>query len=124
MSKNEYVFTIMVELEKAPCLSILKTVSMLQEDKLKSPVRVNLANDKIVIRYKGSNTQYEDECAVTAQESAESVMIGLNNSFLQETLNACPSDTLKVQYDGALSPVFFVPRANRRRLFRQSYQCA
>jgi hypothetical protein len=53
------------------------------------------------------NIFYEDECAVTAQESAESVMIGLNNSFLQETLNACPSDTLKVQYDGALSPVLF-----------------
>ena len=105
-----------VELEKAPCLSILKTVSMLQEDKLKSPVRVNLANDKIVIRYKGSKTQYEDECAVTAQESAESLMIGLNNSFLQETLNACPSDTLKVQYDGALSPVLFRSKSEQAEI--------
>ena len=105
-----------VELEKAPCLSILKTVSMLQEDKLKSPVRVNLANDKIVIRYKGSKTQYEDECAVTAQESAESVMISLNNSFLQETLNACPSDTLKVQYDGALSPVLFRSKSEQAEI--------
>ena len=65
-----------VEVEKLPCLSILKTVSMLQEDR-KNPVRVSLANDKIVFNYRGANSQYEDECAVSAAESAESVMIGL-----------------------------------------------
>ena len=27
--------------------------------------------------------------------------------YLQDTLNACPADSLKVQYDGALSPVLF-----------------
>ena len=57
--------------------------------------------------YRGANSQYEDECAVSAAESAESVMIGLNNSYLHETLNACPADTIKVQYDSALSPVLF-----------------
>lgn len=66
--------------------------------------------------YLYSKTQYEDECAVTAQESAESVMIGLNNSFLQETLNACPSDTLKVQYDGALSPVLFRSKSEQAEI--------
>ena len=96
-----------VEVEKSPCLSILKTVSMLQEDRLKNPLRVNLANDRIVFNYRGANSQYEDECAVSAAESAETVMIGLNNSYLQDTLNACPADSLKVQYDGALSPVLF-----------------
>ena len=96
-----------VEVEKSPCLSILKTVSMLQEDRLKNPLRVNLANDRIVFNYRGANSQYEDECAVSASESAETVMIGLNNSYLQDTLNACPADSLKVQYDGALSPVLF-----------------
>ncbi len=62
------------------------------------------------------NIFYEDECAVTAQESAESVMIGLNNSFLQETLNACPSDTLKVPYDGALSPVLFRSKSEQAEI--------
>ena len=94
-------------MEKSPCLSILITVSMLQEDRLKNPLRVNLANDRIVFNYRGANSQYEDECAVSAAESAETVMIGLNNSYLQDTLNACPADSLKVQYDDALSPVLF-----------------
>lgn len=66
--------------------------------------------------YLYSKTQYEDECAVTAQESAESVMIGLNNSFLQETLNACPSDILKVQYDGALSLVLFRSKSEQAEI--------
>ena len=105
-----------VEIEKLPCLSILKTVSMLQEDRSKNPVRVNLANDKIVFNYRGANSQYEDECAVSAAESAESVMIGLNNSYLQETLNACPADTLKVQYDGALSPVLFRSKSEQAEI--------
>ena len=104
-----------VEVEKLPCLSILKTVSMLQEDR-KNPVRVNLANDKIVFNYRGTNSQYEDECAVSAAESAESVMIGLNNSYLQDTLNACPADTLKVQYDGALSPVLFRSKSEQAEI--------
>ncbi len=104
-----------VEVEKLPCLSILKTVSMLQEDR-KNPVRVNLANDKIVFNYRGANSQYEDECAVSAAESAESVMIGLNNSYLQETLNACPADTIKVQYDGALSPVLFRSKSEKAEI--------
>ena len=104
-----------VEVEKLPCLSILKTVSMLQEDR-KNPVRVNLANDKIVFNYRGTNSQYEDECAVSAAESAESVMIGLNNSYLQETLNACPADTIKVQYDGALSPVLFRSKSEQAEI--------
>ena len=104
-----------VEVEKLPCLSILKTVSMLQEDR-KKPVRVNLANDKIVFNYRGANSQYEDECAVSAAESAESVMIGLNNSYLQDTLNACPADTLKVQYDGALSPVLFRSKSEQAEI--------
>ena len=104
-----------VEVEKLPCLSILKTVSMLQEDR-KNPVRVNLANDKIVFNYRGANSQYEDECAVSAAESAESVMIGLNNSYLQDTLNACPADTLKVQYDGALSPVLFRSKSEQAEI--------
>lgn len=100
---------------KLPCLSILKTVSMLQEDR-KNPVRVSLANDKIVFNYRGANSQYEDECAVSAAESAESVMIGLNNSYLQETLNACPADTIKVQYDGALSPVLFRSKSEQAEI--------
>ena len=104
-----------VEVEKLPCLSILKTVSMLQEDR-KNPVRVSLANDKIVFNYRGANSQYEDECAVSASESAESVMIGLNNSYLQDTLNACPADTLKVQYDGALSPVLFRSKSEQAEI--------
>lgn len=104
-----------VEVEKLPCLSILKTVSMLQEDR-KNPVRVNLANDKIVFNYRGANSQYEDECAVSAAESAESVMIGLNNGYLQDTLNACPADTLKVQYDGALSPVLFRSKSEQAEI--------
>ena len=104
-----------VEVEKLPCLSILKTVSMLQEDR-KNPVRVSLANDKIVFNYRGANSQYEDECAVSAAESAESVMIGLNNSYLQETLNACPADTIKVQYDGALSPVLFRSKSEQAEI--------
>ncbi|MEE0872263.1 MAG: hypothetical protein UIH27_02185 [Ruminococcus sp.] len=104
-----------VEVEKLPCLSILKTVSMLQEDR-KNPVRVSLANDKIVFNYRGANSQYEDECAVSAAESAESVMIGLNNSYLQDTLNACPADTLKVQYDGALSPVLFRSKSEQAEI--------
>ena len=104
-----------VEVEKLPCLSILKTVSMLQEDR-KNPVRVSLANDKIVFNYRGANSQYEDECTVSAAESAESVMIGLNNSYLQETLNACPADTIKVQYDGALSPVLFRSKSERAEI--------
>lgn len=104
-----------VEVEKLPCLSILKTVSMLQEDR-KNPVRVSLANDKIVFNYRGANSQYEDECAVSAAESAESVMIGLNNSYLQETLNACPADSLKVQYDGALSPVLFRSKSEQAEI--------
>ncbi len=104
-----------VEVEKLPCLSILKTVSMLQEDR-KNPVRVNLANDKIVFNYRGANSQYEDECAVSAAESAESVMIGLNNSYLQDTLNACPADTIKVQYDGALSPVLFRSKSEQAEI--------
>ena len=104
-----------VEVEKLPCLSILKTVSMLQEDR-KNPVRVSLANDKIVFNYRGANSQYEDECAVSAAEFAESVMIGLNNSYLQETLNACPADTIKVQYDGALSPVLFRSKSEQAEI--------
>ena len=44
-----------VEVEKLPCLSILKTVSMLQEDR-KNPVRVSLANDNLPMTRSCSTT--------------------------------------------------------------------
>ena len=43
-------------------------------------------------------------------------MIGLNNSYLQETLNACPADTIKVQYDSALSPVLFRSKSEQAEI--------
>ena len=44
------------------------------------------------------------------------IIIGLNNSYLQDTLNACPADSLKVQYDGALSPVLFRSKSEQAEI--------
>lgn len=82
-------------------------VSLVVTDRLKSPIRCLFADDIAKVSCITTVGKANDEIAVSTQGNP--VEIGFNNKYLIDALKNTECDEVKIQVNGALSPMKIVP---------------
>jgi DNA polymerase-3 subunit beta len=96
-----------VEVDRRALLDAVERVSLLINDKLKSPVRCTFADGMIKILSSTALGRASDECPVKGD--GENMEIGFNNRYLLEALRAAPTDTIRIKITSGISPCIIVP---------------
>ena len=82
-------------------------MSLLINDKLKSPVRCTFADGVIRILSSTALGRASDECPVKGD--GDNMEIGFNNRYLLEALRAAPADLVRIKITSGISPCVIVP---------------
>ena len=93
----------------------IERTSLLISDRLRSPIKLNIADDKIRISCSTTIGKAYDE--VDCKISGEGVNMGFNNKYLLDALKASDCDMVKLQINGALSPMRVIPPEGENFLF-------
>ncbi|MBQ2676896.1 MAG: DNA polymerase III subunit beta [Clostridia bacterium] len=82
-------------------------ISLLITDRLKSPVRCVFENNEISMRCTTAMGKASDklECSI----NGDSLEIGFNNKYFLDALRAVDSDMVKIELNGATSPIKILP---------------
>lgn len=93
----------------------VERVSLLISDRLRSPLRVLFAEDRIKISCSTSigHSYDELECSLDGDE----VEMGFNNKYLLDALKAAGTDEVRVEINGPLSPIKVLPPQGEEYLF-------
>lgn len=93
----------------------IERTSLLISDRLRSPIKLNIGDDKIKISCSTTIGKAYDE--VDCQIDGEGVNMGFNNKYLLDALKASDCDMVKLEINGALSPMRVVPLKGESFLF-------
>lgn len=93
----------------------VERVSLLITDRLKSPVRCVFSEQSIKVSCATSIGRANDE--LSAAVSGDAVEMGFNNRYLLDALRNTECDEVKVQLNGALSPMKVLPKEGNSFLF-------
>ncbi len=93
----------------------IERTSLLISDRLRSPIKLNISEDLIRISCSTTIGKAYDE--VDCKIQGEDVMMGFNNKYLLDALKASDCDMVKLQLNGALSPMRIVPLEGESFLF-------
>ena len=93
----------------------VERVSLLITDRLKSPVRCVFSEQSIKVSCATSIGRANDE--LPAAVSGDAVEMGFNNRYLLDALRNTECDEVKVQLNGALSPMKVLPKEGNSFLF-------
>ncbi|HEX3039474.1 MAG TPA: DNA polymerase III subunit beta [Caproiciproducens sp.] len=93
----------------------VERVSLLITDRLKSPLRCLFADNEIKVSCSTSIGRANDQ--FEAKISGNSVEMGFNNRYLLDALRNTEGDEVKIQLNGALSPMKVLPREGDSFLF-------
>lgn len=85
----------------------LDRVSVVINEKLKSPVRCLFEDDRVMLSAKTANGDAKDICRVSG--NGGSLEIGFNNRFLMDALRYANVDTIKIELNTGISPAIIVP---------------
>ncbi|HCC35890.1 MAG TPA: DNA polymerase III subunit beta [Ruminococcaceae bacterium] len=85
----------------------IERISLLINDRMKSPVRCVLQENKVLVSCVTAAGKANDELA--AEIEGELLEIGFNNRYFLDALKNCECDELLLQINGALSPMKLVP---------------
>ena len=96
-------------------INTIERMSLLLTDKIKSPIRCLIDGGVIKTSCNTPLGQAEDELNVMM--SGEGVEIGFNNRFLLDVFRYSETDEVKLQLNGALSPMVVTPTAGDNFLF-------
>jgi DNA polymerase-3 subunit beta len=77
------------------------------EDKIKSPVRLTFSNDEIHFSCTSAVNSADD--VVSAPVIGEDVEIGFNNRYLFDAIRNVDTDEIKMTLNGGLSPMIITP---------------
>lgn len=88
-------------------LDSIDRASLFISDRLKSPVRCSFDSDLIKVTCSTAIGRIYDE--VNASLKGDSVEMGFNNRYLMDALKATESDEIRVELNGALSPMKIYP---------------
>ena len=108
-------FTTEVKAQTRSFIDSVERVSLLITDRLKSPVRCIFEDGEVKISCATSIGKANDE--FMAPMEGENVEIGFNNRYLLDALRNADSDEVKIQLNGALSPMKVLPREGDSFLF-------
>ena len=88
-------------------VNAVERVSILNSEKITSPVRCTFANDEIKLLCATSVGRANDSVNVTVM--GEDVEIGFNNKYLLDALKNCDTDEVKIRLNGSVSPMIIKP---------------
>lgn len=88
-------------------INAVERVSILNSDKIQSPVRCTIANDEMKFLCATSVGRANDSISVSV--IGEDVEIGFNNKYLLDALKNCETDEVKLLLSGGLSPMIIKP---------------
>jgi len=93
--------------ERADFQRVVERVSLIIDDKIKSPLRCAFSLDSVELLCVTSLGRAEDSVSVTG--SGDPLEIGFNNRYLLDAVKAAPSEKLKICLGSATSPCVIVP---------------
>ncbi len=93
----------------------VERMSLVVNDRLKSPVRCLFKEDAVQLSCETAIGGANDRFPI--QNSGEELEIGFNNRYLLDALRASETDEVKIQLNGALSPMKIVPKEGDAFLF-------
>lgn len=88
-------------------ISAVDRMSLLNSDKLQSPVRCNFSGEEIHLSCTSTIGKAND--VISAPVNGEEVEIGFNNRYLLEALRNIDADEVKITLNGGLSPMIIKP---------------
>ena len=103
---------ITVGIDRRAFTDSVERVSLIINDRLKSPVRCIFADGTLKITAATALGKASDECAI--EGDGGNLEIGFNNRFLLDALRAAPSDELTVMLNSGVSPCVIVPKSGER----------
>lgn len=100
-------FRARVKIERNEFLSVVDRVSLIVDEKLKSPVRLTFGDGSIEFLCATPLGKAEDACS--CEGTGEDVEIGFNDRYLRDALRAAPADALLICINTGSSPCVLVP---------------
>ena len=96
-------------------IDAIERISLLITDRIKSPVRCTFSNNKADIKCVTAMGKASDtvECTV----NGEAMEIGFNNKYFLDAMRAVESDMVKIELNGATSPIKILPKDGDNFLF-------
>lgn len=88
-------------------INTVERVSILNSEKIQSPVRCTMANDEIKLLCATAVGRANDSVSVPV--IGEDVEIGFNNKYLLDALKNCETDEVKLLLSGGLAPMVIKP---------------
>ncbi len=96
-----------IEIDKKTVISCVERVSIIINEKLKSPVRCTFEENMFKIFTATPLGKAYDECEVKGD--GEGLEIGFNNKYLLDALKAAPSDKIVMKLNTGVSPCIIIP---------------
>jgi len=96
-----------IEIDRKRFMNSVERVSLMINDRLKSPVRCVFGDNKVKMQTITALGRATDECEVKG--SADDLEIGFNNRYMLDALKAAPADMLKVLLSSGISPCVMIP---------------
>ncbi|SHH78860.1 DNA polymerase-3 subunit beta [Sporobacter termitidis DSM 10068] len=96
-----------IEVDRRAFVDAVERVSLIINDKLKSPVRCTFSDGVIKILSSTALGRASDECPVKGD--GEELEIGFNDKYLLEALKAAPADQVRIKITSGISPCVIIP---------------
>lgn len=93
----------------------IERTSLLISDRLRSPLKLNMVDEKIKISCNTTMGKAYDE--VDCKINGDGINMGFNNKYLLDALKASECDMVKLQINGPVSPMRVVPLEGESFLF-------
>ncbi len=104
-----------LEVKVRDLLNSIDRTSLLINDRLKSPIRLNIESGEIKISCSTALGKIND--VVECEMKGDSVDMGFNNRYLMEALRATGCDKVKMIINSSLAPVKIIPMEGESFLF-------
>ena len=97
-----------VTVECKQFINTIERASLIITERLKNPLRISFAPDKITVRCQTALGKVVDEFAPEKMEG-DAVEIGFNNRYMLEALRNSRCERVVLEINGPLSPVKMLP---------------
>ena len=104
-----------IEVSTRLLLEGIERTSLLISDRLRSPLKMNMSDEKIRISCNTTMGKAYDE--VDCKIEGEGIFMGFNNKYLLDALKASDCDMVKLLINGPVSPMRVVPMEGESFLF-------
>lgn len=88
-------------------INSVERMSLLNNDRIQSPVRCNFDNDEIKLSCASAVGRANDSISVSIM--GEKVEIGFNNKYLLDALKNCDTDEIRLALSGPIKPMVIKP---------------